>query len=325
MWRWKTNDACLRCLRCWCRTFNGVDGVIGLTFHHQVCQEPHFLAKRRSCTASESTPPSPWWSYGRKKKCDFIWIRLYCQQLNTTFQLLMINIPNIQIGSDFVKSLKDFTEIHPIFSSLVECLQKIHPKKKPRLGSPGRMLWLENHLWTWQPWQNMMMKNSFSPVQHFFRQHHFVMLSLEVLSVSETRTDDVMKPRELWHMSDPPARLPASDFFENAPTKSEAWNENIPNSSTGLVLNKRCSHSRESTSLNLWSFATSKHHKTHLKKEFFDIAAACDMFFFSKKNPPGSVSSTSRAPWPDKCRFLSESSLLIHDSMIIFQRLCLPF
>lgn len=68
MWRWKTNDACLRCLRCWCRTFNGVDGVIGFTFHHQVCQEPHFLAKRRSCTASESTPPSPWWSYGRKKE-----------------------------------------------------------------------------------------------------------------------------------------------------------------------------------------------------------------------------------------------------------------
>jgi len=41
----------------------------------------------------------------------------------------MINIPNIQIGSDFVKSLKDFTEIRPIFSSLAECLQKIHPTK----------------------------------------------------------------------------------------------------------------------------------------------------------------------------------------------------
>ncbi len=99
LWRWKTNDACLRCPRCWCRTSTKwkdtfVNGIhwsmwikngwmfpkIGVPPNHPFDwkQQPprfpvkpglrHFLAKRRSCTASESTPRScRWWSFGLKK------------------------------------------------------------------------------------------------------------------------------------------------------------------------------------------------------------------------------------------------------------------
>ena len=67
----------------------------------------------------------------------------------------------------------------------------------------------------------------------------------------------------------------------------------------------------------VWTYGVLPHQNTTKptwKRSFLisQLHAMCCffLFFFSKKNPPGSVSSTLRAPWPDKCRFWGVNHLL---------------